>query len=109
MFTTPKPTGVDPWALATRKQRNLNCGPSLLDAVHVLDAAQNQRSTSEGGGRPELVAERVLAQHLERRTGLEHVRRSGVVEAEDLAVVGPRRGPEGARVGDPFAAVGLFA
>src|SRR5262249_46522867 len=73
------------------------------DAVQVIDAAQEQSAAGDRGGRPEHLVEGVLAEHLELRPGLEDVRRAAVVQAEDLAIAGPRRGPEGRGARQPLA------
>src|SRR5207302_2046972 len=58
---------------------------------------------------PELIAERVFAQHLELRSSLEHVGRAAVIQAKDLAVISPGRRPEGPGTGQAFAPVSGLA
>src|SRR5262249_48956260 len=80
----------------------------LLDAIQVIDAAPEERSPGNRRRGPGHLVERVLPQHLEFRTGLDHHRLAVVVQAEDLALVGPGRCPKAPGPGGPFA-VGLLA
>src|SRR5437867_1697372 len=64
-----------------------------LDTIQVLDAAEEEGAVGDGGGGPEhFLLEAVLRHDFELRTGFEHERLAVLVQAEDLAVVGPGGG-----------------
>src|SRR5262245_41622717 len=79
----------------TTGARSTLCVSSLLDAIEVIDPTDVQGAARGGWRGPEqFLAQGIFAQHLELRPGLKDVRLSVLVQAEDLAVGGPRRGPE---------------
>src|SRR5262245_24953957 len=65
--------------------------PRFLDAIQMIDSTQDKSARCNGGRRPEHLVELALAKHLELRPGLEHKRLPGLIQAKDLAVIGPGR------------------
>src|SRR5262249_16879304 len=86
----------------------------VLDAVQVIDGAQEQRPARDGRRRPAHLVELVFGEHLELRPGPHHERLAVVGQAEDLPVTGPRRRGEAAGAGqallvDLLAGFGVVA
>src|SRR5262249_59841430 len=67
-----------------------------FDAVEGIDAAQEEAALGDGRRRPAHLVDLVGAEQLELRARLDHEGLGVLVEAEHLAVAGPRRRREAA-------------
>src|SRR5687768_10928833 len=81
----------------------------LLDAIEIVDTAQEDSAVGDGRRRPGHLLDRVLTQLLKLRAGLDDVGAAFIVEAVDFVADGHWRCPESASATDAFLRIGRLA